>query len=329
MRIAEQQGLLSAAPAAAAGGWRQDGDLPWALASQLAPLALQSGALGGEQAGRVALGACAAIEQSLRPVLQQDDASSEASAHGSPMHSQLPTPAFVAAAAALAAQTAGSLAERQERRGGGAAPGADGTAAADAVLDTLLTVCEDCTAAVAEIGVGDRASDALLNICTAVARELLPLLAGAGGRDPNALQDQLPRLQAVLVRGGGVGGVQRARGRAAAMQPACPPACLLAWQAAVPTCPFSQPHHNLTLRASRAAPPAWPSWSTCCPATRPRRAPARWAARAPPPMTRRPRWRRCGCGTWARTSARRPRAARAGAWRRAGTGGAWAGWLHG
>lgn len=209
MRIAEQLGLIGGMPAGPAGGWRTDGDLPWALASQMAPLALHSGALSAEQAGRVARGACAAIEHALRPILQQDDSSSEPSTHGSPMHAQLPTPAFVAAAAALAAQTADSLAE-QAGRGGGDSSSAEvaaGDDAVDAVVDTLLTVCEDCTAAVAELGVGDRASDALLNIAIAVSRQLLPLLGGAGERDPNALQDLLPRLQAVLVSvARGVGG---------------------------------------------------------------------------------------------------------------------------
>lgn len=198
MHIAEQQlGLLGGALAAPAGSWRSDGDLPWALASQLAPLALHSGALSTEQAAGVALGACGAVEAALKPVLQQDDSASEPSVHGSPMHAQLPTPAFVAAAAALAAQTAGSLAEQEAAVGVLDGPGAD---AAEQVTDTLLLVCEDCTASVAELGVGDRASDALLNICIAVARQLLPLLTGAGERDAGSLTDQLPRLQAVLVR---------------------------------------------------------------------------------------------------------------------------------
>lgn len=195
MLIAEQHlGLLGGAPVGLVGSWRAEGDLPWALASQLAPLALQSGALSAEHAGRVALGACGAVERALRPVLQQDDSSSEPSTHGSPLHASLPTPAFVAAAAALAAQTADSLSETPRGRAGA------GGEAAERVTDTLLTVCEDCTAAVAELGVGDRASDALLNISIAIARQLLPLLAGAGERDPSALQDLLPRLQAVLVR---------------------------------------------------------------------------------------------------------------------------------
>ena len=199
MNIAEQQlGLLGGLPAGGASSWRAEGDLPWALASQLAPPALQSGALSAEQAGRVALGACGQVDQALRPVLQQDDSGSEPSVHGSPMHAALPTPAFVAAAAALAAQTAASLASLP----GGKAAAAAGAEAAEQVVDTLLTVCEDCTAAVAELGVGDRASDALLSIAIAVARQLLPLLGAAGERDTTALQDLLPRLQALLVSAG-------------------------------------------------------------------------------------------------------------------------------
>ena len=205
MRIAEHHlGLISSsssgdapATAAAGGSWRQDGDLPWALASQLALPALQSGQLSTEQASRVALGACAAIERALRPVLQPEDTGSEPSVHGSPMQAALSTPAFVSGAAALAAQTACSLAEQ----GGGASASA-GIAAATSVIDTLLSACEDCTTAVAELGVGDRASDALLDVASVAARQLLPLLGVAGERDENALQDLQPRLQAVLVRCG-------------------------------------------------------------------------------------------------------------------------------
>ena len=189
--IAERHlGLGAGVPAGVAGSWRQEGELPWALASQLAPLVLPSGQLGAEAASRVALGACGAIESALKPVLQQDDSGSEPSTQGSPMHAALPTPAFVAAAATLASQTACGLAQQ----GGGA-----GAATVDRVTDTLLTVCEDCTAAVAEIGVGDRASDALLSIALAIARQLLPLLTLAGERDGSALTDLLPRTQAVLV----------------------------------------------------------------------------------------------------------------------------------
>ncbi|KAL4452207.1 hypothetical protein ABPG75_007869 [Micractinium tetrahymenae] len=210
LHIAEQHlGLTSQPSAAPAGSWGREGDLPWALAGQLAPLALPSSQLGAEEASRVALGACAAIDAALKPVLQPDDSGSEPSVQGSPMHGSmhaaLPTPAFVAAAAALAAQTARGLAERHSSNGGEGSSQAgldkDAAAAANAlsaVTDTLLGVCEDCTAAVAEIGVGDRASDALLNISLAVARQAAPLLALAGERDRNALQDLLPRMQAVM-----------------------------------------------------------------------------------------------------------------------------------
>lgn len=211
LQIADQHLCLTGQPSAAcASSWGREGDLAWALAGQLAPLALPSPQLGVAEASRVALGACSAIDAALKPVLQPDDSGSEASVQGSPAHgvahSALPTPAFVAAAAALAAQTARGLAERHggsDGEGGGPAGSAKDAAAATsavaAVTDTLLGVCEDCTAAVAEIGVGDRASDALLNISLAVARQAAPLMALAGERDRNALQDLLPRLQALLV----------------------------------------------------------------------------------------------------------------------------------
>lgn len=173
------------------------------LASRLAPLALASGQLDAEAASRVALGACGVIDAALRSVLQQDDSGSEPSVHGSPMHAALPTPAFVAAAAALAAQTVSGLAAQQQQHGydgGAAAAVRTAEATSSSVTDTMLSVCEDCIAAVAELGVGDRASDALLNICLAIARQLAPLLALAGEQDANALQDLLPRLHAVLVR---------------------------------------------------------------------------------------------------------------------------------
>ncbi len=210
LHIADQHLGLTGQPSASASSWGKEGDLAWALAGQLAPLALSSPQLGVAEAGRVALGACGAIDAALKPVLQPDDSGSELSVQGSPAHgvahSALPTPAFVAAAAALAAQTARGLAERHGSNGGegnahdgSAKDAAAATSAVSAVTDTLLGVCEDCTAAVAEIGVGDRASDALLNIGLAVARQVAPLLALAGGRDRNALQDLLPRLQAVMV----------------------------------------------------------------------------------------------------------------------------------
>lgn len=211
LHIADQHlGLTGQPSAASASIWGKEGDLAWALAGQLAPLALSSPQLGVAEASRVALGACGAIDAALKPVLQPDDSGSELSVQGSPAHgvahSALPTPAFVAAAAALAAQTARCLAERHGGSGGeghahegSAKDAAAATSAVSAVTDTLLGVCEDCTAAVAEIGVGDRASDALLNIGLAVARQVAPLLALAGGRDRNALQDLLPRLQAVMV----------------------------------------------------------------------------------------------------------------------------------
>lgn len=278
MHVAEQHlGLLGSAPAGPAGSWRSEGELPWALASQLAPLALQSGALTAQQAGRVALGACGAVEAALKPVLQQDDSASEPSVHGSPMHAQLPTPAFVAAAAALAAQTAGSLAEQEAAAGVLDGLGAD---AAEQVTDTLLEVCEDCAASVAELGVGDRASDALLNICNAVARQLLPLLTGAGERDAGALSDQLPRLQNVLVsRPAGRGGRQ---------------SCSRSWKWALcrgvgqMTCKaipgLDTPHLFPPLAATfapspsrRVRLPGWLSWSTSSPAMPPPHAPARSA----------------------------------------------------
>ncbi|KAL4857248.1 Phosphatidylinositol 4-kinase alpha 1 [Chlorella vulgaris] len=204
-------GLLSSSgtPAASASKWRRAGDLPWSLAGQLAPLALSSGQLSAEQASRVALGACAAIEQLLRPVLVPDDGASEASAfvqgnsspHPHPP-AALPTPAFVTSIASLASQTACSLGEQLgangSSNGGSTSNGGAGLAAAASVADTLLSVCEDCVAAVVELGVGDRASDALLAICLGISRQLLPLLATEGQLDGNALADLLPRLQALL-----------------------------------------------------------------------------------------------------------------------------------
>lgn len=216
MHIADERLGLTGQPSAAC--WGREGDLPWALAGQLAPLALPSVQLGADEARRVALGACGAIDAALKPVLQPDDSGSEASVQGSPVHgaahAALPTPAFVAAAAALAAQTARGLAERHGSEADGPVDSAkDATAAADtvaAVTDTLLGVCEDCTAAAVEIGVGDRAWDALLNISLAAARQVVPLLALAGERDRNALQDLLPRLQAVMVSwAAGVAGCMR------------------------------------------------------------------------------------------------------------------------
>jgi len=81
------------------------------------------------------------------------------------------------------------------------------------------------------LGVGDRASDALLNMCLAVGGRLRPLLTGAGERDAGALTDQLPRLQAVLVCGPAAGrdgalhelrgvGLDHCIGRCAPRQPA-------------------------------------------------------------------------------------------------------------
>jgi hypothetical protein len=206
MLVAQQHlGLLGGGgPTAAAAVWRQAGDLPWVVAGQLAPLALHSGQLSAEDASRVALGACAAVDRVLRPLLRpDDDAASDASARDSPRQqpAALPAPAFVTAMASLAAQTACCLGERPGGGDGGQAARAGSAAAAD-VTDALLGVCEDCVAAAAELSVGDRASDALLNIGIGVGRQLLALLAAAGQHDENALADLLPRLQALLVRGG-------------------------------------------------------------------------------------------------------------------------------
>jgi hypothetical protein len=105
--------------------------------------------------------------------------------------------------AGLAAQTAVSLTELEQRSSKDAAhaSGQDGAEAGVAaeVTDTLLTVVEACVAAADELGVGEHASHALLNIAIALARCLLPLLALAGERQEAALADLLPRLQALMV----------------------------------------------------------------------------------------------------------------------------------
>jgi hypothetical protein len=163
-------------------------------------------------------------------VLVPDDGASEASAfvqgssspHPHPP-AALPTPAFVTSIASLASQTACSLGEQLgadgSSNGGSTSNGGAGLAAAASVADTLLSVCEDCVAAVVELGVGDRASDALLAICLGISRQLLPLLATEGQLDGNALADLLPRLQALLVSGGSEGREgRRTRGRVCRQQ---------------------------------------------------------------------------------------------------------------
>eukprot|EP00887_Chlorella_sp_A99_P002072 scaffold21.g2072.t1 len=177
------EGRAGAAPASTAPG-RHGSDLEWSVAKHTVGLAVDAGLVPAAQAADLARGACRTVDLALRPIRQPEGGGSNSgSAH---RRGALPTLFFISAAARVAGTAAS-----------GACGVGDGTAA-DQVVDTLLSLVEDCCSVAAELGVGDRVAGAVLRTAAAAARELpLPLTTCLAGQRA-ALPDLLARLQPLL-----------------------------------------------------------------------------------------------------------------------------------
>jgi hypothetical protein len=161
-------------------------DAAWAAAGVLLGPLLRAGRVLTWRVQHLAHQACAAITAALDPVLMPPPGTPEAEGQGD--GEQLASAACFGGAALLLAQAAA------------AAAGKDGGGVAEYGVECLLAGIEGCVTVAAEVGVGERASKALLEVAAAMAGQLPSLLFTAVvATGQLVLPDMLDRLVTLLV----------------------------------------------------------------------------------------------------------------------------------